>query len=55
MGTGSLGGAVTDPQYHLMKVKGKDFWFVENMSQHSHSWNGENTQNLQKKKQKGIR
>lgn len=28
MGTGSLGGAVTDPQYHLMKVKGKDFWFV---------------------------
>lgn len=28
MGTGSLGGAVTDTQYHLLKVKGKDFWFV---------------------------
>lgn len=28
MGTGSLGVAVTDPQYHLLKVKGKDFWFV---------------------------
>lgn len=28
MGTGSLGGAVIDSQYHLMKVKGKDFWFV---------------------------
>lgn len=28
MGTGSLGGAVTDSQYHLLKVKGKDFWFV---------------------------
>ena len=25
MGTGSLGVAVTDPQYHLLKVKGKDF------------------------------
>lgn len=23
MGTGSLGVAVTDPQYHLLKVKGK--------------------------------
>lgn len=23
MGTGSLGGAVTDTQYHLLKVKGK--------------------------------
>ena len=28
MGTGSLGVAVTDPQYHLLKVKGKDFLFV---------------------------
>ena len=28
MGTGSLGVAVTDPQYHLLKVTGKDFWFV---------------------------
>ena len=28
MGTGSLGGAVTDTQYHLLKVKGKDFLFV---------------------------
>ena len=27
MGTGSLGGAVTDTQYHLLKVKGKDFLF----------------------------
>lgn len=25
MGTGSLGGAVTDTQYHLLKVKGKIF------------------------------
>ena len=28
MGTGALGCAVTDTQYRLIKVKGKDFWFV---------------------------
>ncbi len=28
MGTGALGAAVTDPEYNLIKVKGKDFWFV---------------------------
>ncbi len=27
MGTGSLGGAVTDTQYHLLKVKGKKRFF----------------------------
>ena len=32
MGTGSLGGAVTDTQYHLLKVKGKDFWFVRKVT-----------------------
>ena len=37
MGTGSLGGAVTDPHYHLMKVKG------------TATAGTENTQNLQKK------
>ena len=28
MGTGALGCAVTDKNYNLLKVKGKDFWFV---------------------------
>ena len=36
MGTGALGCAVTDTQYRLIKVKGKDFWFVcLNTSNHS--------------------
>ena len=38
MGTGALGCAVTDTQYRLIKVKGKDFWFVcLNTSNHSFS------------------
>lgn len=28
IGTGSLGVAVTDTEYNLIKAKGKDFWFV---------------------------
>lgn len=28
MGTSSLGWAVTDPQYHLLRAKGKDLWGV---------------------------
>ena len=28
MGTSSLGWAVTDPEYHLLRAKGKDLWGV---------------------------
>ena len=28
MGTSSLGWAVTDPEYHLIRAKGKDLWGV---------------------------
>ena len=28
MGTGSVGWAVTDPEYHLLRRKGKDLWGV---------------------------
>ena len=28
MGTGSVGWAVTDPEYHLLRAKGKDLWGV---------------------------
>ena len=41
MGTGSLGVAVTDPQYHLLKVKGKDFWFVREYETAIHNWKEE--------------
>ena len=37
MGTGALGCAVTDTQYRLIKVKGKDFGLLESMKLHNHN------------------
>lgn len=31
MGTNSVGWAVTDQQYNLLKAKGKDLWGIRNI------------------------
>lgn len=36
MGTNSVGWAVTDQQYNLLKAKGKDLWGMDYRSTHDH-------------------
>ncbi len=49
MGTSSLGWAVTDPEYHLLRAKGKDLWGVR-LFQEAESAAGRRTQRVSRRR-----